>query len=66
MQRSNPSQPAPLHTHYDEISYIKTHVDPILSDLMVKIVNDEPKDIIKFMLAYLKELKAKRAQQNQD
>jgi hypothetical protein len=37
--------------------YIKEKIEPILNDLMVKIINEEPKDILGFMLEHLKKLK---------
>lgn len=42
------------------MKYIKDKVEPILGDMMVKIINEEPKDILAFMLQHLRKLKAER------
>ena len=52
--------PAPTFDHSVEMEYIKTHVDPIFSELMVKIVNEEPTDVLAFMLKHLREMRAAR------
>ena len=47
----------------EDMEYIKTKVEPILGEMMVKIVNENPSNALDFMLEYLKE-RARREQTN--
>lgn len=44
----------------EEMEYIKKNVEPIFSTMMVKIINEEPKDVMGYMLQYLKNMKKSR------
>lgn len=57
-QEVPPLLPNQLTDHSAEIEYVKNNVDPILSEMMVKIVNEDPKDVLSFMLKYLREMRA--------
>jgi hypothetical protein len=37
-----------------ELEYIRKNVNPILSKMMIKIINDNPSNIIDYMIRYLK------------
>ena len=42
------------------MQYIKNNVEPIFSTMMVKIINEEPKDVMSFILGHLCKLKQQR------
>jgi len=42
------------------MEYIKKNVEPIFSTMMVKIINEEPKDVMGYMLQYLRNMKKSR------
>lgn len=42
------------------MEYIKNNVEPIFSTMMVKIINEEPKNVMSFILNHLRKLKEHR------
>ena len=38
-----------------ELDYINAYINPILSKMMIRVINENPPDIVGFMIEYLKE-----------
>lgn len=38
----------------EELEYVNKNVDPILSKMLIKIINENPPDLVEYMISYLK------------
>lgn len=39
----------------EELAYINRHIDPILSKMMIKIINENPPHLVDYMIDYLQQ-----------
>jgi hypothetical protein len=51
---ANTSVPAPVDEPNEDLDYINRRINPVLSRLMIRIINEDPVDVVDFMIQFLK------------
>ena len=50
----NMSQTRKKDENVEDLEYLSTHVNPILSRMMIKIINENPSDMVGYMISFLR------------